>query len=149
MPNYSRSRTRESDVLKTLVDIVTGVNNVKVDRYIYTDIIKAFGVLSSMQPNSLIFVHTGTQYRDTEPFTRINCTLLLSGRNAGSMADASNSNMETADAIVDMLDNITLGKATKKVLVMVESKTAIKFSENSLESGYEIKITIDDNGEDI
>lgn len=149
MPNYSRDRTRLDDVLKTIIGMLSEINGVNVDRYIYTDIIKAFSVLSSMQPNSLVIVHSGTQYKDSEPYVKHNCSLLLSGRNAGSMSDASNSNIEIMEAIVDMIDKTILGKGNNKVYIAVESVGSIKFSENSLESGYEIKFGIDDNGKEL
>lgn len=149
MPNYSRNRTRLDDVLKTLIGTLSAINGVNVDRYIYTDIIKAFSVLSSMQPNSLVMVHGGTQYKDNEPFVKHNCSILLSGRNTGSMSDASNSNIEIMESIVDMIDKTILGKGNKKVYIAVESVVSIKFSENSLEGGYEIKFVIDDNGKEL
>ena len=150
MPNYSRSRINSNDIFQTILNMLSEIYGVNVKRYIYTDIIKAFGALSSMQPNSCLLAHTGTQFRNEEPFTRHNCSILLSGRDAGEMSNAGEDNSHVAESVVNLLDNMLFSQfGNHKVIIIVEAMTPIKFTDNSLESGYEIKIIIDDNGKDI
>jgi hypothetical protein len=149
MANNSRSRTDLKTVFNTVRDMLKSIKDVEVHQYIYTDIIKAFGVLASAQPNTLVIVHNSSKFSDNEPFVKHNVTVLLSVRDCGTMDASGDSAREIADSVVNIIDTQLLGKTTKKMYMRVTDITGVKFTDNSLESGYEIKFYIDDNGEDL